>query len=76
VELARRSDRIIAFTEIVGQENVIARTHCRLGGRVHPQIAWVSCATGGDREQEVVELIQKCLCGMIETKNNKLQVEV
>jgi 5-methyltetrahydropteroyltriglutamate--homocysteine methyltransferase len=25
----------------VGQENVIAGTDCGLGGRVHPQIAWV-----------------------------------
>ncbi len=28
------------FTEIVGQENVIAGTDCGLGGRVHTQIAW------------------------------------
>lgn len=34
------ADRIIAFAEIVGKENVIAGTDCGLGGRVHPQIAW------------------------------------
>jgi 5-methyltetrahydropteroyltriglutamate--homocysteine methyltransferase len=33
------ADRIIAFTELVGEENVIAGTDCGLGGRVHPQIA-------------------------------------
>jgi 5-methyltetrahydropteroyltriglutamate--homocysteine methyltransferase len=34
------ADRLIAFAEIVGRENVIAGTDCGLGGRVHPQIAW------------------------------------
>jgi 5-methyltetrahydropteroyltriglutamate--homocysteine methyltransferase len=34
------ADRILAFAENVGQENVIAGTDCGLGGRVHPQIAW------------------------------------
>jgi 5-methyltetrahydropteroyltriglutamate--homocysteine methyltransferase len=34
------ADRIIAFADIVGKENVIAGTDCGLGGRVHPQIAW------------------------------------
>jgi len=34
------ADRIIAFAEIIGRENVIAGTDCGLGGRVHPQIAW------------------------------------
>ncbi len=34
------ADRIIAFADIVGRENVIAGTDCGLGGRVHPQIAW------------------------------------
>jgi 5-methyltetrahydropteroyltriglutamate--homocysteine methyltransferase len=34
------ADRIIAFADLVGQENVIAGTDCGLGGRVHPQIAW------------------------------------
>jgi hypothetical protein len=34
------ADRIITFAEIVGQENVIAGTHCGLGGRVHRQFAW------------------------------------
>lgn len=42
------ADRIIAFADIVGQENVIAGTDRGLGDRVHPQIAWPSsapCAT-------------------------------
>ena len=34
------ADRIITFAEIVGQENVIAGTHCGLGGRVRRQFAW------------------------------------
>jgi methionine synthase II (cobalamin-independent) len=34
------ADRLIAFAEIVGQENVIAGTD--LGGCVHPQIAWAT----------------------------------
>jgi 5-methyltetrahydropteroyltriglutamate--homocysteine methyltransferase len=34
------TDRIVAFADIVGRENVIAGTDCGLGGRVHPQIAW------------------------------------
>ena len=38
------ADRIIAFAELVGRENVIAGTDCGLGGRVHPQIAWANCA--------------------------------
>jgi len=34
------ADRILAFAEVVGRDNVIAGTDCGLGGRVHPQIAW------------------------------------
>ncbi len=34
------ADRILAFANLVGRENVIAGTDCGLGGRVHPQIAW------------------------------------
>jgi 5-methyltetrahydropteroyltriglutamate--homocysteine methyltransferase len=34
------ADRILAFAELIGRENVIAGTDCRLGGRVHPRIAW------------------------------------
>jgi 5-methyltetrahydropteroyltriglutamate--homocysteine methyltransferase len=34
------TDRILAFVDIVGRENVIAGTDCRLRGRVHSQIAW------------------------------------
>jgi hypothetical protein len=34
------ADRLIAFADVVGRENVIAGIDCGLGGRVHPQIAW------------------------------------
>jgi 5-methyltetrahydropteroyltriglutamate--homocysteine methyltransferase len=34
------ADRILAFANAVGRENVIAGSDCGLGGRVHPQIAW------------------------------------
>jgi 5-methyltetrahydropteroyltriglutamate--homocysteine methyltransferase len=34
------ADRLIAYANVVGRENVIAGTDCGLGGRVHPQIAW------------------------------------
>jgi len=34
------ADRILAFANAVGRENVVAGTDCGLGGRVHPQIAW------------------------------------
>ena len=34
------ADRILAYANVVGRENVIAGTDCGLGGRVHPQIAW------------------------------------
>jgi 5-methyltetrahydropteroyltriglutamate--homocysteine methyltransferase len=34
------ADRILAFADTVGRDNVIAGTDCGLGGRVHPQIAW------------------------------------
>jgi 5-methyltetrahydropteroyltriglutamate--homocysteine methyltransferase len=34
------ADRILAFANAVGRDNVIAGTDCGLGGRVHPQIAW------------------------------------
>jgi 5-methyltetrahydropteroyltriglutamate--homocysteine methyltransferase len=33
------ADRVIAYANAVGRENVIAGTDCGLGGRVHPQIA-------------------------------------
>jgi 5-methyltetrahydropteroyltriglutamate--homocysteine methyltransferase len=33
------ADRLVAYADIVGRENVIAGTDCGLGGRVHPQIA-------------------------------------
>ncbi len=34
------ADRILAYANAVGRENVIAGTDCGLGGRVHSQIAW------------------------------------
>jgi 5-methyltetrahydropteroyltriglutamate--homocysteine methyltransferase len=34
------ADRLIAYANVVGRENVVAGTDCGLGGRVHPQIAW------------------------------------
>jgi 5-methyltetrahydropteroyltriglutamate--homocysteine methyltransferase len=34
------ADRIVAYANAVGRENVIAGTDCGLGGRVHPEIAW------------------------------------
>lgn len=33
------ADRLIAYANMVGRENLIAGTDCGLGGRVHPQIA-------------------------------------
>ena len=33
------ANRLIAYANVVGRENVIAGTDCGLGGRVHPQIA-------------------------------------
>ena len=41
------ADRILAFANIVGRENVIAGTDCGLGGRVHPQIAWAKLRSLG-----------------------------
>ena len=34
------ADRLVAYANVVGRENVIGGTDCGLGGRVHPQIAW------------------------------------
>ncbi len=34
------ADRLLAYANVVGRENVLAGTDCGLGGRVHPQIAW------------------------------------
>jgi 5-methyltetrahydropteroyltriglutamate--homocysteine methyltransferase len=38
------ADRILRYTAIVGRENVIAGTDCGLGGRLHAELAWASCA--------------------------------
>ena len=40
------ADRIIAFADLVGRENVIAGTDCGLAGRVHSQIAWAKPRDG------------------------------
>lgn len=34
------ADRILRYTRVVGNENVIASTDCGLGGRIHPSLAW------------------------------------
>jgi len=34
------ADRIIAYANVAGRDNVMAGTDCGLGGRIHPQIAW------------------------------------
>jgi 5-methyltetrahydropteroyltriglutamate--homocysteine methyltransferase len=34
------ADRLLAYANLVGRENVVGGTDCGLGGRVHPQIAW------------------------------------
>jgi 5-methyltetrahydropteroyltriglutamate--homocysteine methyltransferase len=34
------ADRIIAFANVVGRENIIAGTDCGLGGRIHAQLVW------------------------------------
>ena len=39
------ADRILAYANIVGRENVIAGTDCGLGGRMHSQIAWAKLRT-------------------------------
>ena len=38
------ADRLIAYANIVGRENIVAGTDCGLGGRVHPQLAWAKLA--------------------------------
>jgi len=38
------AERILRYAAIVGRENVIAGTDCGLGGRVHADLAWPSCA--------------------------------
>jgi 5-methyltetrahydropteroyltriglutamate--homocysteine methyltransferase len=39
------ADRIMRYAQVVGRENVIAGTDCGLGGRMHPQLAWVKLKT-------------------------------
>jgi 5-methyltetrahydropteroyltriglutamate--homocysteine methyltransferase len=34
------ADRILAYANALGRENVVAGTDCGLGGRIHPEIAW------------------------------------
>jgi hypothetical protein len=53
----------------------MAGTDCGMGGRVHhkpPGQVARSAQRRGNLEQEVVELSQKCLCGMNET--NRIEV--
>jgi hypothetical protein len=42
--LSRLHPQIQASAELVGRENVIAATNSRLGGRIHPQIAYANQA--------------------------------
>jgi 5-methyltetrahydropteroyltriglutamate--homocysteine methyltransferase len=34
------AERIVRFANLVGRDNVIAGTHCGLGGRLHRQLVW------------------------------------
>jgi 5-methyltetrahydropteroyltriglutamate--homocysteine methyltransferase len=70
------ADRIITFAEVIGGENVIAGTDCGLGWP-HPSANRLGQAARparrrSAREQEVVELNSKCLCGLNETKSKKV----
>ena len=64
----------------MGENTLKIATDCGLGGRVDQQIARAQAARStrrrGNREQEVVELNSKCLCGMKERKRKKLEVNV
>jgi 5-methyltetrahydropteroyltriglutamate--homocysteine methyltransferase len=42
------ADRILRYAAIVGRENVVASTHCGLGGRVHADLAWAKLRTLAD----------------------------
>jgi hypothetical protein len=44
------------FAEVVGRENVVAGTRCRLGGRLHPQIAWAKLRDGAAQHTSVYDL--------------------
>jgi hypothetical protein len=61
--------------EIVGRDNVIARADCGLGeiasgDRLDHAVR--PARRRGHREQEVLELNSKVLCGMNETKSKKV----
>jgi 5-methyltetrahydropteroyltriglutamate--homocysteine methyltransferase len=34
------AQRLVAYAQVVGRENVLAGTDCGMGGRIHPQLAW------------------------------------
>lgn len=42
------AQRIRRFTDIVGEDRVIASTDCGLGGRIHPDLAWAKLAALGE----------------------------
>ena len=42
------AQRIRRFTDIVGNERVIASTDCGLGGRIHPDLAWAKLDALGE----------------------------
>ena len=42
------AQRIRRFTDIVGEDRVIASTDCGLGGRIHPDLAWAKLGALGD----------------------------
>ena len=42
------AQRIRRFTDIVGEDRVIASTDCGLGGRIHPDVAWAKLGALGE----------------------------
>jgi len=40
-------ERIVRFADLLGRERVIASTDCGLGGRIHPNIAWLEALAQG-----------------------------
>ena len=54
------ANRIVDLSSVVGREDVIAGPDCGLGGRVHPQLAWVKLKTlteGPRSPRSALELI-------------------
>jgi 5-methyltetrahydropteroyltriglutamate--homocysteine methyltransferase len=54
------ADRILAYANAVGRENVIAGTDCGLGGRVHPEIAWSKRKILEEGAQRVSKALWRC----------------